>query len=438
MFEGWDPVRDIEKGTSDIQENAKHAFDDASKGFVEAQNEAAHGAQNAQEQVQQGASEFCQNVQKGANDIRENTEKGVAEACGNAELGFEIFRERAVEEPLRQFAEAINDFVNSALPGAAQKAQSPYEHIPGNTPHESILLSATLLELRDGSVLRGLCQQTDGTWSFSELDLNNHYSAHGGKFSVDTGGFKDVARNLWLEPGDSSVVLHGELNESDSWATAQIDLSIRVVVKEGRFVFEKHDGPWDRDGFFARKTQGIPLFGYITAVVQSSNDNQDHAQRALALCTSSTIVTVASIAGFFMKGPFGAGIAAGLSTPLAKLAESHIAGNIQDPRLRDEFEQATIGRAIVESLTNAIGGEASGYAMQYAGDWLSSSGTELVSKAIEAIKGALSGASLGLAQDVVNTRAGASEALAIALIGKIVQAMKGDGASVKEWDSIDH
>lgn len=145
---------------------------------------------------------------------------------------------------------------------------------------------------------------------------------------------------------------------------------------------------------------------------------QDHAQRALARCTSSTIVTVAAVAGAFMKGPLGASIAAGLAAPLGMLAESHIAKNIDDPRVRDEFEQATIGRAIAEALRKAIVGQAAGYALEYASEWLSSSGASLVSKAIEAIKGALSGASLGLAQDAIDSQASAAEGLALALLEK--------------------
>lgn len=105
------------------------------------------------------------------------------------------------------------------------------------TRHESILLSASLLSLKDGSILRGYCQKADGTWEYSELDLNNHYSIGGGNFTSEGGGFIDAGHNFWLEPGDSRVMLKGELNDSGN--RVEVDLSICIVVKDGRFVFEK-------------------------------------------------------------------------------------------------------------------------------------------------------------------------------------------------------
>ncbi len=54
-------------------------------------------------------------------------------------------------------------------------------------------------------------------------------------------------------------------------------------------------------------------------------------------------------------GPLGGVLASGLSTPLAILVESKIAGTIKDPRLQSEFEDATIGRYIFETLRNMIG-----------------------------------------------------------------------------------
>ena len=129
-------------------------------------------------------------------------------------------------------------------------------------------------------------------------------------------------------------------------------------------------------------------------------------------------MTVAVFAGAFLNGPLAAGLAAGLSTPLAMLAESHIAKNIEDPRLRAEFEEATVGRAVSEALKNIIGGAAAGEALEFVAGWLSTELTTLVKKAIEVIAGALAGASLGLAQDAIDAQAPASEDLVMTLIGK--------------------
>ena len=47
------------------------------------------------------------------------------------------------------------------------------------------------------------------------------------------------------------------------------------------------DGPWDRDGHFACETGRIPVAGYITAAIQSANDNQV-GPTALGIAYTST------------------------------------------------------------------------------------------------------------------------------------------------------
>jgi hypothetical protein len=64
----------------------------------------------------------------------------------------------------------------------------------------------------------------------------------------------------------------------------------------------------------------------------------------------------------------GCVIGAGLSTPLGILAETGIAkANIDDPRVRSEIEEATVGRYIYETLRNM---RAAGTA-SFAAEWLS-------------------------------------------------------------------
>ncbi|TEB28097.1 hypothetical protein FA13DRAFT_1735992 [Coprinellus micaceus] len=100
------------------------------------------------------------------------------------------------------------------------------------------------------------------------------------------------------------------------------------------------------------------------------------------------------------------------------LAESHIANNIEDPRLRAEFEEATIGMAVSEALKNTIGGAATGESLEFVAEWLSKDVATLVKKAIEMIAGALGGANLGLAQDAIDAQASTSEASVMPLIGR--------------------
>lgn len=238
----------MQKGANEFRENAQHGVEDAGNTLGEVQNETQKDMQNAGENIEKGVSEFGENARQGVEDAKGNVEKGVGDA------------ERALEEPLRKLAEVVDGLVNAALPGAPPKAGSPYEHVPGQTPyvyqflhafpassalvdlafsHESILLSAALLGLKDGSIVRGLCQQTDGTWAPSQIDLSAHYGNNQGNFVSGDSGFKDAGRNFTLEPSESSVMLKGELNDEGNWIGAEVDVSICVVVKDGGFAFAK-------------------------------------------------------------------------------------------------------------------------------------------------------------------------------------------------------
>lgn len=66
-----------------------------------------------------------------------------------------------------------------------------------------------------------------------------------------------------------------------------------------------------------------------------------------------------------MGGPLGGAIGAGLSTPIAILVESEIKNTITDPRLKAEFQEATIGRYIYETLRNTIAAGAAGYLAKF-------------------------------------------------------------------------
>jgi hypothetical protein len=71
--------------------------------------------------------------------------------------------------------------------------------------------------------------------------------------------------------------------------------------------------------------------------------------------------------GFMVGGPFGAAIGGGLLTPLGILVEVQLADKIKDPKLRAEFEEATRGRSLFESATNALGAGAAAYLANFLG-----------------------------------------------------------------------
>ena len=88
-------------------------------------------------------------------------------------------------------------------------------------------------------MLHGSCRVADGSWLYSEIDLNTHYGNKEGKFISGGAGFKSTGRHFALEHGESSLVLKGELYANGGCMEAEIDLSACIVVKDGKFVFEQ-------------------------------------------------------------------------------------------------------------------------------------------------------------------------------------------------------
>ncbi|ETW87826.1 hypothetical protein HETIRDRAFT_245866, partial [Heterobasidion irregulare TC 32-1] len=220
-------------------------------------------------------------------------------------------------------------------------------------PRDSLLLSSSCL-LLDGTRLKGLCLGMDGKMHASEIDLNDHYGNSNGEFKSGDKSFVYTARNLSLHLTTKSITLRAELRGWDSqYKQAEVDLSICIVNHYGGLVFVKHDGWFDRDGFFASFFEKLPVVGFIVAALQFAAGNEDHAARAIAYCANSTTVMVGITIGTCLGGPIGAMIRAGLATPIGILAEMALAGYlVHDPRLKAQFEEATIGRFLYESLRN--------------------------------------------------------------------------------------
>jgi hypothetical protein len=82
---------------------------------------------------------------------------------------------------------------------------------------------------------------------------------------------------------------------------------------------------------------------------------QEHSRRAIAKCTNSTIVSIGIFVGILIGGPSGAMVGAALTTPLGIAVEKMLKDTyIQDPKLRAEFEEVTIGRVLYETLCNTL------------------------------------------------------------------------------------
>ena len=56
-----------------------------------------------------------------------------------------------------------------------------------------------------------------------------------------------------------------------------------------------------------------------------------------------------------------------MTTPIGILVETKIAGTIKDPQLQAQFEEATVGRYILETIRNTLAVGAAGYIAAYLG-----------------------------------------------------------------------
>lgn len=87
----------------------------------------------------------------------------------------------------------------------------------------------------------------------------------------------------------------------------------------------------------------------------------------MALCTNSSIVCVGIVVGSLL-GPVGAMIGAGIATPIGICVETFVVKKtIKNPALRAQFEEATIGRYIYETLRNIFAAGCAGYFAKFIG-----------------------------------------------------------------------
>jgi len=63
---------------------------------------------------------------------------------------------------------------------------------------------------------------------------------------------------------------------------------------------------FSKDGQATKIIESIPVAGYIASAVHANAGNQEHAKRAAAKCTSSTLTTIGTVGGGILGGPAGA------------------------------------------------------------------------------------------------------------------------------------
>lgn len=76
--------------------------------------------------------------------------------------------------------------------------------------------------------------------------------------------------------------------------------------------------------------------------------------RAIAECTSSTIVAAFGALGELCGGMFGATLAAGSAMPVALFVRSLIAGHIHDPAIPSGINDAFTSQEVVEGMTKYV------------------------------------------------------------------------------------
>ncbi|KAL9101179.1 MAG: hypothetical protein Q9163_003538 [Psora crenata] len=203
--------------------------------------------------------------------------------------------------------------------------------------HDSIILSSCCLKIEQTS-LSGLSLAADGKLHYSTVDLNEYYGNIRGEFKSGEKHYAWTGRNFRLEDSSKSVKLIGELKDgSHVYRAAEVDISICVVNQNGRLTFIKQ------------------------------TVKKEQAARALATCTNSTIVCAGILVGMAVGTALGnpligGVIGAGLASPIGILAETKIADAlIDDPRVRSDIHEATVGRYIYETLRNMLAAGAAAF-----------------------------------------------------------------------------
>lgn len=85
----------------------------------------------------------------------------------------------------------------------------------------------------------------------------------------------------------------------------------------------------------------------------------------MAYCANSSIVCSGIIIGSLCGGVLGGMIGAAVTTWLGVLTERMIADKIADPVIRGQFEEATLGRILYETIRNVAAAGAAGVIGEY-------------------------------------------------------------------------
>ena len=111
-----------------------------------------------------------------------------------------------------------------------------------------------------------------------------------------------------------------------------------------------------RDGATTRFCEKLPIIGYGVAGVQKLAGNDEHAKRAVATATNSTIALGGAAAGFCVAGPVGAVAGAALGSGAGIASEYGISKTIKDDKVKGDVGDVSVGRIVTEVGLSAVGG----------------------------------------------------------------------------------
>ncbi|KAG9192881.1 hypothetical protein G6011_11615 [Alternaria panax] len=105
---------------------------------------------------------------------------------------------------------------------------------------------------------------------------------------------------------------------------------------------------FSRDGSATRFCEKLPVIGHVTAGVQLLAGNSDHAKRAAATATNSTLTAGGAAIGFALAGPPGA-VAGGMLASSAGIAcEYGISTAIDDQSVKGDVGEVSLKRFAVD------------------------------------------------------------------------------------------
>ena len=107
---------------------------------------------------------------------------------------------------------------------------------------------------------------------------------------------------------------------------------------------------FSRDGSATRFCEKLPVIGHVTAGVQLLAGNPEHAKRAAATATNSTLTTGGAVLGFMAGGPPGAVAGAMIGSTAGIASEYGISTTIDDKGVKGNVGEVSIKRIVVDGV----------------------------------------------------------------------------------------